>query len=165
MLGNVCVTLAKKGYAVSVIGRTASKFQRLITESPVDSIFPIVADYNKEDMFDAVRAAMNKRGPFELIVSWSPNYKALARICELNRGINIFRLFQVKGSRRYFGDEPIHLPANCHSRKVFLGFIFENGQSRWLTHGEISNGIVYQIEADQIEGVIGQIEPYELRPK
>ena len=165
MLKNACVALARKGFAVSIIGRTTSKFQSLISESPPNSIFPIVADYNKEDVFDVVRTAMSRRGPFELIVSWSPNYKAVARICALNQGIEKFCLFQVKGSRRYFEDEPIHLPANCHGRKVFLGFILENGQSRWLTHDEISNGVIYQIETNQTNGIIGQIEPYNLRPQ
>ena len=165
MLKSVCVTLARQGFVVSVIGRTTSKFQQLITESRPDSIFPIVTDYNREDVFGEVRTAMSRRGPFELIVCWSPNYHALERICALNQGIENFRLFQVKGSRRFFEDEPVHLPANCHYRKVFLGFVLENGRSRWLTHDEISNGVIYQIETDQPTGIIGQIEPYRLRPQ
>lgn len=165
MLGNVCVALARKGYAVSVIGRTQNKFHRLISESPVDSIFPMVVDYNAEDMLDEVRTAIGKRNPFDLIVSWTPNYKALERICELNLGIDSFRLFHVKGSRRYFEDESIYIPGNCNYRKVFLGFILENEHYRWLTHDEITNGVIHQIETDQPKGIIGQIEPYELRPK
>lgn len=165
MLGNVCIALAYKGYVVSVIGRTQTKFQRLISESPVDSIFPVVVDYNMGELFDEVRTAIRRRGPFDLIVSWTPNYKVLERICELNQGIDTFRLFHVKGSRRYFEDEPICIPKNCNYRKVFLGFMLENEHARWLTHDEISNGVIHQMETDQQKGVIGQIEPYELRPQ
>ena len=154
MLKNVCLALACQGFAVSVIGRTTSKFQRLISESPPGSIFPIVADYNTDAVFDAVRTAIIRRGPFDLIVSWTPNYETLAQICELNQEIKNFRLFHVKGSRRYFEDEPISLPDNCRYRKVFLGFILENGRSRWLTHDEISNGVIYQIETDQPTGIM-----------
>ena len=165
MLGNVCVALARKGYAVSVIGRTKTKFQRLISESPVNSIFPLVVDYNKADLFDEVRTAIRRRNPFDLIVSWIPNYETLEQICELNQGIDAFRLFHVNGSRRYFEDEPIWIPDNCNYRKVFLGFILENERARWLTHDEISSGVIHQIEMDQPEGIIGQIQPYELRPQ
>ena len=165
MLGNVCVALARQGYVVSVVGRTKSKFQRLISESPVDSIFPMVVDYNTGDVLDEVMTAIKRRNPFDLIVSWTPNYKVLEQICELNQGIDAFRLFHVKGSGRYFEDEPICISDNCNYRKVFLGFILENERSRWLTHDEISSGVIHQIEMDQPKGVIGRIEPYGLQPK
>ena len=82
----------------------------------------------------------------------------------MNREIDNFRLFHVKGSRRYFNDKTIQIPNNCNYRKVFLGFIIENEHSRWLTHDEISSGVIFQIHSDQSSGIIGQIEPYELRP-
>lgn len=164
MLADVCIALARKGYIVSIIGRTRSKFQRILSESPVDSIFPLVVDYDSSEVIEEVKKVIEEKGSFDLIVSWTPNYSALERICEANRGIDNFRLFQVKGSRRYFIDEKLEIPENCNYRKVFLGFILENERSRWLTHEEISNGVIYQIESDQPTGIIGQIQPYELRP-
>jgi hypothetical protein len=164
MLSDVCVALAQQGYIVSIIGRTVSKFQRIISESPVDSIFPIVVDYNSNDVLDEVDKVIEEKGSFDLIVSWTPNYSVLERICRVNRRIDNFCLFHVKGSRRYFKDETIQIPNNCNYRKVFLGFIIENECSRWLTHDEISNGVMNQIETDQPTGIIGQIVPYELRP-
>ena len=164
MLGDVCIALARKGYIVSIIGRTKSKFQRILSESPVDSIFPLVVDYNSSEVIEEVKKVIEEKGSFDLIISWTPNYSALERICEANRGIDNFRLFQLKGSRRYFIDEKLKIPENCNYRKVFLGFILENERSRWLTHKEISSGVISQIEADQPTGIIGQIEPYALRP-
>ena len=164
MLGDVCIALARKGYLVSIIGRTRSKFQRIISDSPVDSIFPIVVDYDSSEVMEEVTNVIEEKGSIDLIVSWTPNYSALERICEANRGIDHFRLFQVKGSRRYFIDEELQIPENCTYRKVFLGFMLENERSRWLTHEEISSGVISQIESDQPTGIIGQIQPYELRP-
>ncbi len=164
MLANVCIGLARRGYIVSVIGRTRSKYQRIISESPVDSIFPIIVDYNSNEAIKKVEKVIEEKGSFDLIVSWTPNYSALEQICKANHGIENFRLFHVKGSRRYFKDEKLQIPDNCHYRKVFLGFILENERSRWLTHEEISGGVIIQIESDQPTGIIGQIEPYELRP-
>ena len=165
MLTNVCVDLAYKGYFVSLIGRTKSKFQQLILSSPDESIFPLVVNYNTDDVLVEVEAAISKRGPFDLIISWTPNYDVLERICKLNQGTDAFRLFHVKGSRRYFDDEPLRIPDNCNYRKVFLGYIMEGDRSRWLTHDEIEGGVISHIETDRIDGIIGQIHPYEARPK
>lgn len=165
MLSGVCLSLAQKGYSVSVIGRTKTKFQRLLTDSPGNSIFPLIADYNMEEVFDEIEQAISERGMFDLIVSWTPNYNTLEKICLLNQGLDGFRLFQVKGSRRYFEDQPLALPATCNYRKVYLGFIIENDVARWLTHDEIADGVIRQIEKNQTSGIIGQINPYESRPR
>jgi hypothetical protein len=165
MLSGVCLYLAHENYSVSVIGRTFSKFKRLQFESPPNSIFPLLTDYDTDDVYDNINAAIHERGPFDLIISWTPNYIALERICEMNHGDMPFRLVHVKGSRRYFGDEPIHIPSQCKYRKVYLGFIMEESGPRWLTHGEISNGVIKQIETDEEVGIIGQIHPYEARPR
>lgn len=165
MLAGVCIHLAREGFAVSVIGRTVPKFKRLQVESPPNSIFPLITDYDTEDVFDEVNNAMRERGPFDLIISWTPNYSVLERICELNHAAKSFRLFHVKGSRRYFEDEPIQIPSQCNYRKVFLGFVMEGSGSRWLTHHEIAHGVIQQIASDEKEGIIGQIYPYEQRPR
>ena len=165
MLSGVCLSLAREGYSVSVIGRTKTKFQRLLTDSPRNTIFPLIVDYNTVEVFDRVESAISERGMFDLIVSWTPNYNTLEKICLLNQGLDGFRLFQVKGSRRYFEDQPLHLPATCNYRKVYLGFIIESDGARWLTHDEIASGVIRQIEKDHTSGIIGQINPYESRPR
>ncbi len=165
MLAGVCIQLGREGYAVSVIGRTVSKFKRLQVESPPNSIFPLITDYDTENVFDEVNNAMRERGPFDLIISWTPNYSVLEGICQMNHAAKSFRLFHVKGSRRYFEDEPIQILSKCNYRKVFLGFVMEDSGSRWLTHDEIANGVIQQIATDKIEGIIGQIHPYEVRPR
>jgi len=165
MLAGVCLYLAREDYSVSVIGRTLSKFKRLQDESPPNSIFPLLTDYDNNDVYDYINEAIKERGPFDLILSWTPNYSALERICEMNQGETSFRLFHVKGSRRYFEDEPIGIPSLCQYRKIYLGFVMEENGSRWLTHDEIANGVIKQIETDEEVRIIGKIHPYEDRPK
>lgn len=164
MLAGVCVDLACEGYSVSVIGRTQLKFKRLQSGSPPNSIFPLITDCDGDAVFREIEKAIKERGPFNLIVSWTQNYSTLERICEMNIGDKPFRLFHIKGSRRYFEDEPIRIPSQCIYRKVFLGFVVEDVGSRWLTHEEIVNGVIKQITIDEAEGIIGQIHPYEARP-
>ena len=165
MLAGVCIHLAREGYSVSVIGRTVSKFSRLQVESPPNSIFPVITNYDTVEVFDEINRAIRERGSFDLIISWTPNYSVLERICEMNHKDTRFRLFHVKGSRRYFEDEPIQIPSQCLYRKVFLGFVMEGSGSRWLTHHEIAHGVIKQIATDEKEGIIGQIHPYEGRPR
>jgi len=165
MLAGVCLHLAREGYSVSVIARTLSKFKRLKVESPPSSIFPLIADYDTDDVYEEFNKAILERGTFDLIISWTPNYSVLERICEMNDRDRPFRLFHVKGSRRYFEDESIRIPSLCRYRKVFLGFVMEDSGSRWLTHEEIASGVIKQIVNDDEEGIIGQILPYEARPR
>ncbi|WP_124070143.1 hypothetical protein [Filibacter tadaridae] len=164
MLTKVCIHLAHEGYSVSVIGRTHTKFEFLHVQSPDHSIFPLIVDYDTDDVFVEIGKALEERGPFDLLVSWTPNYSLLEKVLEMNHATERFRVFHVKGSKRYFEDEPIQVPSECDYREIFLGFMVEEAESRWLTHKEIANGIINRIMTDE-EGVIGQIHPYEARPR
>ncbi|MEK5069057.1 short-chain dehydrogenase [Sporosarcina sp. FSL K6-1508] len=165
MLTGVCLYLAREDYSVSVIGRTFSKFKQLHVDSQPNSIFPLLTDYDTDDVDEEVNKAIQERGPFDLIISWTSNYRVLERICEMNHGNASFRLFHVKGSLRYFKDESIRIHSRCNYRKIYLGFVIEESGSRWLTHDEIANGVIKQIRIDEEVGIIGQIHPYEARPR
>lgn len=165
MLAGVSIFLATQGYSVSVIGRTAAKFERLKDVCPPNTIFPIQIDYDSEALYTEIDKAIAERGPFDLIVSWTPNYRALERICEMNSQAESFRFIHVKGSRRYFENEEILIPTNCTYGKVFLGFVIEGETSRWLTNDEISNGVIHQITSKGDERIVGQLIPYSARPR
>jgi hypothetical protein len=49
--------------------------------------------------------------------------------------------------------------------QLVLGFMRENGASRWLTHEEISAAAIAQIEAPQPRRIAGTLEPWEERPR
>ena len=53
---------------------------------------------------------------------------------------------------------------NTKYNKIILGFKIDQGLSRWLFQEEISDGTVKAIESKLKEFVIGQIEPWDMRP-
>lgn len=54
--------------------------------------------------------------------------------------------------------------ADCELRQVVLGFKVETEGARWLTHEEISDGVLAAIRGDFVFSVIGQTEPWSLKP-
>ncbi len=60
--------------------------------------------------------------------------------------------------------QDVDIPSGCYYRQVQLGFVIENGHSRWLTHKEISHGIIDCIQKDTLLYVVGTVEPWEFRP-
>lgn len=130
-------------------------------------IHPIMVDYNNYSLLEvSIKRAIEQFGPISLVVSWTPNYKTLKLVDQLiSQSSNRLTLFQVKGSRRYFNDEPLKLSPKCDHRSIYLGFILEGDSSRWLTNEEISKGVIHSIEKDCKESIIGTLHPYEKRPK
>ena len=45
-----------------------------------------------------------------------------------------------------------------------LGFQLEGERSRWLTHEEISSGIIEALERQASRSIVGVVEPWEMRP-
>lgn len=165
MLRNVSIYLAERNYTVSVVGRTAGKLKEVMESSPPDTIFPIQIDYYSDSFLEEIKMAIEKRGPFHLIVSWTPNYQVVEQVCSMNENDNLFRLIHIKGSRRYFRDELVNIPFSCIREVVYLGYIQEKTMSRWLTHEEISGGVIAQIESGGIGRIVGQLHPYDSRPE
>ena len=48
---------------------------------------------------------------------------------------------------------------NIQYRQVILGFVVEPGGSRWLTHQEISTGVMAAVRRDAPYYVVGTVEP------
>lgn len=49
-------------------------------------------------------------------------------------------------------------------RQVLLGFVHEEGQSRWLTNEEICASAVKAFKSEETLTIAGQVEPWNLRP-
>lgn len=49
-------------------------------------------------------------------------------------------------------------------REVVLGFVLEGDTARWLTHAEISGGVLYALRHDVKRQVVGVVSPWERRP-
>lgn len=166
MLKNVTTWLHNQGYKTSVIGRTKEKLAAFHGENYT----PIQVDYHDtESLVREIEDTISRNGPIELVVSWihstAPN--ALPSICKSveQTSQKSWELYHVLGSR-YFYDRPSFTPPlSCHYHSIFLGFQMEHGESRWLTHDEISNGVIRAIKEKKQENVVGTVTPWEKRPR
>src|SRR5690606_3732421 len=50
-------------------------------------------------------------------------------------------------------------------REVIRGFVIDAGRSRWLTHREISQGVLEAIRADRPRSIVGTVTPWPARPQ
>ncbi|CDQ20028.1 Rossmann-fold NAD(P)-binding domain-containing protein [Halobacillus karajensis] len=167
MLTDVSLWLADNGYVVSVIGRNKSKHENMRAKSQYPGLInSLMVDYRDHALLEnLVTNAIDSYGPITLVISWTPSLGSLELInrivCEKSQS---WKLFQVMGSRRYFEENKLEVPYGCHHRRIYLGFIREGNQSRWLMNNEIAGGVIKSVEEGHSESIIGVLHPYEKRP-
>jgi len=161
MLSEMVEALAGDGGRLSLLSRRASA-----REGGFD------CDYHDPAAFGAaLEAAIARSGPIDLAVAWFHTLKIPAprMLAEQVRG----RMFQVLGSAMADPAHPDRLDTarkvadglpDCAVRQVVLGFQVETGGSRWLTHPEISQGVLEAVRADRPLTILGRTEPWSARP-
>jgi hypothetical protein len=169
MLAKTSLWLAANGYLTSVLGRDEKKLNKLVKSN--SNISPISVDYNKEDIFrEEIKRSITNNGPYELVIAWiHRNEEEIIRIISSeieNASTNEWQLFHVLGSS---GDldqicKTIDISEKCLYHQVQLGFVVTGNRSRWLTHDEISNGVIASIQNKLKRFVVGTLEPWEKRP-
>lgn len=169
MLAKTSLWLADNGYLVSVVGRDIQKLKRLSDSSK--HIIPISVDYhNKSQLRSEINKSINSNGTYEIVVAWvHNNEKQIIDI--INNEIRDlsdkeWRLFHVLGSSSNLEEilQEIGDIENCEYHQVQLGFIIENDKSRWLTHDEISNGVINCISTNSKKYLVGTLTPWNKRP-
>ena len=111
---------------------------------------PVAQDYRDADgLSAALSQAVEERGPIELAVCWvHTDAHAAPRIVASTLAPGA-RLVQVFGTRVWpLEDVPLHVAY----RQVLLGSV----DGRWLTHDEISEGVVDSVDADRPLSVVGE---------
>ncbi|MFB5084679.1 short-chain dehydrogenase [Symbiobacterium thermophilum] len=168
MLREATLALTRSFTTVSVVARRADA----MPGRPA-GINPVPVDYHDTGaLAQALRRAIGEHGPVRLAVCWihSTAPEALGVVAaEIGRGGEPCRLFHVRGSA---AADPTRLPRpalealppNVAYRQVILGFQIEGERSRWLTHGEISQGVLQAIADDAEYHVVGVVRPWERRP-
>lgn len=164
MLAGLSRSLLDVSDRVSVLARHADRVRAI-----APAVEPVICDYNDAT---ALGEALRDLPPPELVVAWIHG-----RAPQLRRALAAYvvpggRFVQVLGSAH--GD-PAHperlaemaaaakaLPIAC--RAVVLGFAVEAGQSRWLSHEEISTGVFRAIMSDVPLAIVGTVEPWSARP-
>lgn len=172
MLSNTSLWLVSKGYHVSVIGRNANRMECLIRKSIDKSLItPVLVDYSDVALLRRkLRGTIEQNGPIELVIAWiHSNAEGTLEIISReisNWNDGRWKLFHVLGSSKNLSEikEKISVPDSTQYHQVQLGFIIENGHSRWLTNEEISQGVIESIQNDKFINTIGTIKPWGKRP-
>jgi hypothetical protein len=170
MLSKVSIWLAANGYHVSVIGRNQEKMQRLLNADVRPSrMTPVLVDYtNNEELAKQLRQIQKLNGNIDLVVAWvhATGKNVIPCLTNCMSDAEQWKLFHVNGSSAKLDNikKKMDVPKNVQYHQIQLGFILENGNSRWLLHDEISNGVIQAITEGEIKKIIGTIEPWDKRP-
>ncbi|MFC7392257.1 short-chain dehydrogenase [Scopulibacillus cellulosilyticus] len=174
MLKQVSVWLASQGRKVTIIGRNQEKFKKIQNSAanPENLYFLNVDYYDINPFTDHLIKTIKKHGPFDRAVVWmrSSAKESLQKLVDILSSTteHQWSLFHVLGSSasRPLSNRQPECPVNVDYHQVILGFeIQNNGESRWLTHDEISNGVIHAMKNKDRTSIIGQVEPWSMRPE
>lgn len=177
MLRGVSLYLAERGDVVSVVARREQRLQSLVDAAAAfpGEIVPLRLDYGDSAALKrALTAATEKHGPISLAVCWVHTVASdpLGVVAKVMISASASpRLFHVRGSATANPaaggtriPESLAAFATLRYRQVILGFVIENGRSRWLTHQEICDGVIGAVESDREYTIVGTVEPWSMRP-
>lgn len=173
MLRGATIALAQSFDTVSVVARERAKLLALRREYP--QINPLPLDYTATSTFiQMIEDAADRHGNFDLVVSWIHETfpKTPLRLGQLLNGrksrVSLYHLLGSAYSRPDRGALRLRQEFSefreIAYRQVILGFVVENGHSRWLRDEEICSGVLRAIETEQECTTIGSVEPWNLRP-
>ncbi|HGH7196956.1 TPA: short-chain dehydrogenase, partial [Bacillus wiedmannii] len=160
MLKRVSMWLCEQGFHVSVIGRDEVKLENVKRESAApESITCLSLDYhNDDDVKLAIKSTIERNGPITLVVAWvhSSAKGTLSLICrELDVSSETYSVFHILGSKASRMTAQKIGGTRCSYHRIILGFILEDTYARWLTHEEISEGVIKGIDSKYVEWVVG----------
>ncbi|HWB20289.1 MAG TPA: hypothetical protein VG711_08325 [Phycisphaerales bacterium] len=192
MLREATLQLAHLGMRISAIARTWENLNQLRIAASYSRgiINPIAIDYGDTTTLRAMlRYTMLEFGPIDSVIAWvrsdSPQtLRAIAHCLSMPGDLhpeshknssestssrcNFLHLLGSSTSNPLQAVSPISrelesLP-HIHYRRAILGYKHENGDSRWLTNSEISEGVLAAIHSTDQTSIIGKLEPWSARP-
>ncbi|MDE1820827.1 MAG: short-chain dehydrogenase [Euryarchaeota archaeon] len=181
MLYDVSLNLAARGYATSVIARDPVRLEELRARAAAvgGRIEPMPVDYGETGSLEvALRERRDLLGPPGLVVAWVHGSAPTALptlVRWLREEQTAVRLVHVVGSAVAdpSADSADELTSKLSGssirlQTVILGFVLEGEagtqRSRWLTDREISAGVLRAIDSGSPRSIVGQVEPWHLRP-
>jgi hypothetical protein len=164
MLAGCCRKVLRISDRVSVLGRDEVRIRAIAPD-----IQPVVCDYS-----DAMALArvLDGIGAPDLVIAWihgpAPKIRRMVARCVHDGG----RFVQVLGSRHGDSAHPERLAAMARAAQglplvyqaVILGFVLREGVARWLTDGEISDGVFAAVQSAAPLAIIGTAEPASAQP-
>jgi len=167
MLSGVSEYLAEAGFATGVIGRSQNRLDRLCKNNK--RLIPLSLDYHDlAKLKEQIQQFHSQYHNIEKVVAWIhgndvPVINTLNALMDVSE--KPWHLYHVLGSAsdKQAIERRLKPSASCTYRQVQLGFVREDGYSRWLSHPEIVAATIEAIEKDK-DLVIGQIDPWSQRP-
>lgn len=176
MLKGVPHYFTQHGYTVSVIARNPNGLNKLIeAKAEHGFINPIKVDYSDYNQLEEkINSAIDNYGKIETAVSWihSTAPEAPYIIADVLNNQNVkTKFFHVLGYEYASPDEKsvdikysFERFVNLIYKKIILGFVIEDDNSRWLTDTEISNGVIDGVINEKDTFIVGTVEPWEKHP-
>ncbi len=164
MLDQTTKFLTQNANKVFVLSRHAEDYVR---RDNISNLNALVCDYSDAKQLDKIlRASCEAHGAVDLAVCWIHSCASDARRVVARALSSHGRYIEVSGSAssRVNKTDQSFLGSEQKYQNVCLGFVADEGGSRWLTNDEISDGVVEAILSGARSHVVGQLEPWDMRP-
>jgi hypothetical protein len=173
MLKEASIWINRQGYHLTVIARNKNRLLELGQDLEFPERYsPLSLDYFDYSALRAgIKEVQTKHDPIKLVVSGTGSSAPDVLRCiinELDEGENKkWDLYHILGSGSDLKKvkDAISPPLTCNYRQIKLGFVIENNNSRWLTHHEISSGVINSFLTEEPVTIVGTLEPWYMRPK
>jgi len=164
MLAGLCRSLCDVSDQVSVLARNE---KRILSIAPAIDALP--CDYNDGAALAEVLASLH---PPDLLIAWIHGRAQKARRALAQCVAADGRFVQVMGSAHADPAHPERLKEMAQAadglpvdyQAVVLGFVVENGRSRWLGNDEISQGVFAAVQSGAAHSVVGTVQPWSAKP-
>jgi hypothetical protein len=174
MLAEASRHIANDADCTSLFARSEASLQALRNSLPA-SVHAIATavDYRLEPGFaHAVCTRIGNAGVPQLVLAWFHDTRpALALATQLSDCSQPVRFFHVLGSASANPAASLRkqrmafdaLPCLTY-HQIVLGFVRGERGSRWLTHAEISAGVIQALQLGLRCHIVGVVEPWDARP-
>ncbi|CAG9622678.1 Rossmann-fold NAD(P)-binding domain-containing protein [Sutcliffiella rhizosphaerae] len=167
MLTKATVWIAKHANKTTVYGRNEIKLKKLEEQYSEIGIQTRKLNYQEtQNLRKEIQLAIEENGPVRTVIAWihSTAPDALStlekEITKLQGEKWTFIIIKGSNSKLIKSD----FPTSFEIKEIQLGFIYDGTSSRWLTHEEISNGVIKGIVSKNKQTLIGTLTPWEKRP-
>ncbi|HLR69857.1 MAG TPA: hypothetical protein VK085_00315 [Pseudogracilibacillus sp.] len=171
MLQGASGWIAKNAKHTIAFGRNKQKLFHLQREYGVNGLEARMLDYtDNESLKQEINHSFIKHGPINMVVAWihgtAPNAvpTIMKQVSALQENQWTFVIIKSSGNLVRIITPVKSTEQNCNIKEVQLGFIYNENNSRWLTHEEISEGTIEAIKGNKNKTIVGTLEPWEQRP-
>jgi len=155
---------------ITLLARNEVRLQYFKTKFPNAAIELIVQNYNDTEVFiDALKVSFDNNIPNK-IICWMHSsgdaslLKLLDLLNSLEHPVEFYHILGSAGAKLPLNKWKFNKMEQVKYHQIILGFVLEKGNSRWLTHSEISNGVIEATKLQQDIYIVGTIEPWQSRP-